>query len=204
LPLAQQLEVGERVLWSAKPITTWTRFIPGTNRDIAETLLGLFTVLLMARTLHSAIPAMKRVLDAGVSATSVGFICLVISIGLTCLLLCTVAGALVWAGVVKPAMLQINTHYLITNQRVLISQGNQELHLERSRIVDIIQAPLSDGRSNLFLVLDGPRARAVALSGAFEQRVSWELTPVLRHVVDADSVGKILQLSRKTSVSRAA
>jgi hypothetical protein len=72
------------------------------------------------------------------------------------------------------------TRYLVTNKRVLIQRGREELHLGRDKIVDVIDAPAGDGVSHVFLVLDGPRARALAASGAFgEGRHGPELRPVL-------------------------
>jgi hypothetical protein len=103
---------------------------------------------------------------------------------------------LLYAVVVRPARLAAQTRYLITDRRVLIQRGNEELHLDRSRIVDVIDAPAEGGVHDVFLVLDGPRARAVAASGAFGEAGAHGLQPVLQRVADADAVQRILQESR--------
>ena len=95
--------------------------------------------------------------------------------------------------VVKPVRLAARTRYLITDRRVLIQRGDEELHLDRSRIVDVIDAPKERGLHDIFLVLDGPRARAVAASGAFGEAGGQGLQPVLQRVADAEAVQRILQ-----------
>jgi hypothetical protein len=86
------------------------------------------------------------------------------------------------------------TRYLVTDKRVLIQRGLEELHLDRSRIVDVIDAPAGEGVRNVFLVLDGPRARALAASGAFgEIDRGPNLRPVFESVEDAEGVAKILR-----------
>jgi hypothetical protein len=78
---------------------------------------------------------------------------------------------------------------------VLIQRGNEELCLDRERIVDVIDSPAQQrGLHDIFLVLDGPRARAVAASGAFGERDIDGLVPVFHSVPDADEVSEILRL----------
>ena len=92
--------------------------------------------------------------------------------------------------------MQRATRYWITDRRVLIAQGDEELHLERTRIIDVIDAPAAGGDraiSDLFLILDGPRARAVAMQGAFDDQAPRELSPILRNVLDGEEVGRILR-----------
>jgi hypothetical protein len=84
--------------------------------------------------------------------------------------------------------------YLVTNKRVLIQRRFEELHLDRSKILDVIEAPKGGGLYDLFLVLDGPRARAVAASGAFGEIARGpNLRPVFEAVEDAEGVSKILR-----------
>jgi len=59
----------------------------------------------------------------------------------------------------------------VTDSRVLISRRNEELSLDRSRIAYVIDAP-ANGLHDVFLVLDGPQARALAPSGAFGGRIA--------------------------------
>jgi hypothetical protein len=63
--------------------------------------------------------------------------------------------------------------------------------LDRSNIAYVIAAPTSKSLQDVFLVLDGPQARALAASGAFGRKVD-DLQPVLSSIDDADIVGAIL------------
>ena len=77
---------------------------------------------------------------------------------------------------------------------MLISRGREELHLDRRRIVDVIETPAGRGIRDVFMVLDGPRARALEPSGAFGERdPTPSLYPVFHAVEDAESVCKILR-----------
>src|SRR5262249_33669466 len=157
------------------------------------------------RQVSRAIPAARRILAAGLSARSPAFVALVIGVALTAILLACVAVGLGYVALVRPARLQKSTRYLITNQRVLIQRGHEELHLDRGRIVDVIDAPAQDGLHNIFLVLDGPRARAVAASGAFGERdVEDGLVPVLHAVANAEEVSRILRVGPDGSLHDAA
>jgi hypothetical protein len=103
---------------------------------------------------------------------------------------------------VLPARQLLKTSYLITNRRVLIQRENEELHLDRAQIVDVIDLPGARGLTDVFLVLDGPRARAVELSGAFgETERDSRLRPILEAVADWDSVGRILMAPATAAAS---
>jgi hypothetical protein len=81
----------------------------------------------------------------------------------------------------------------VTNKRVLIQRRSEELHVDRSKIVDVIDAPAGDGLRNVFIVLDGPQARALAASGAFgELERSPHLRPVFEAVEDAEGARRVL------------
>ena len=120
---------------------------------------------------------------------------LVISLALFLLLF---VAFLVHDSVLRAGRLVRDTRYLVTDRRVLIQRGDEELYLDRSRIVDVIDTPTGRGLHDLFLVLDGPQARALAASGAFGQRPrSPSLHPVFHAVADADGASRILtQLPR--------
>ena len=82
-------------------------------------------------------------------------------------------------------------HVVVTDRRVLIQRQNEELVLDRSNIAYVIAAPTSKSLQDVFLVLDGPQARALAASGAFGRKVD-ELQPVLSSIADGDTVNAIL------------
>ncbi len=134
-----------------------------------------------------------RLLDAGLSGTSGAFVAIVAAVALTATFMALFAGTLIYESVIRPARLVRDTRYLVTDRRVLIQRGHEELHLDRDKIVDVINAPTDGGLHNVFLVLDGPRARALAASGAFgERKRSLSLRPVFLAVLDAEGVSRIL------------
>jgi hypothetical protein len=191
--LAQRLDEGERVLWSAHPEHTIRRWMPANLRAIFSLIGGVLMCIVAFTTGTQAVHAVKSVLRAGLDPESIGFVALVGSLTLTVALLGTAAVSIVYFSVVRPARLERETRYLITDRRVLIQRGGEELHLERERIVDVIDAPSQDGRHDLFLVLDGPRALALAPSGAFGEERGTALQPVFKRVDDADAVRRILR-----------
>jgi len=192
--LAQRLDEDERVVWSAHPTRRWQRWVPSW-RALASAAIGIaLSVVAVITSLHS-VRGLRTVIGAGLDPESVSFVALVASVSLTVVLLASAAVAIVYASVVRPARLDAQTRYLITDRRVLIQRGHEELHLDRSRIVDVIDAPADSGLYDVFLVLDGPRARAFAPSGAFGEARERGLLPVLHRVADAESVARILRRS---------
>jgi len=201
-PLAQRMDAGERVVWSAQPRSNLRAYLPHGPREWALIAISAFLFLAFGRMLWSAIPALEKIHRAGLAANSVAFLALVFGIATTLLLVASVGAFLLYDTVIRPGRLVRETRYLITDKRVLIQRGLEELHLDRSRIVDVIDAPAGEGVRNVFLVLDGPRARALAASGAFgETERGPNLRPVFESVVDAEGVAKIL---RTPSLPRAA
>ncbi|UQA61712.1 hypothetical protein [Polyangium aurulentum] len=190
--LAQRLDEGERVLWSGHPPDRWRRWLPTSWRAFASLGLGIWLVVAAIMTSVHSVHAVRTVVSAGILPESVTFVALVTSLALTSLLLASAAGIIVYASVVRPARLEKETRYWITDRRVLIQRGDEELHLDRSRIVDVIDSPAEKGLKHLFLVLDGPMARAFASSGAFGERNVQGLQPVLHRIADADAVRRII------------
>lgn len=184
-PLAQRLDPGERVLWSGSPLgSAWTARRMGTAAIGAA--LGLFFVSSVGRS----VPAMARVLPelpTTLAALLVG------GAALGTLLLLAMALATAYAGIIRPVRLARATRYFVTDTRVLIRRGNEELSLDRARIAYVIDAPWRK-LHDVFLVLDGPQARAMAPSGAFgtEERDD-TLRPVFAAIADAETVGEILK-----------
>lgn len=192
-PLAQRLDQGERVVWSARPRPRLKAYLPHGQREwsllgIALVLLGVTTVV-VARGVH----ALQTVLAVGLPARSFAFGGLVFGLFSTTLLLLAISGYLIYSASIRPGYLVKHTRYLVTNSRVLIQRGSEELHLDRSKIVEVIDTPSGEGSSTVFIVLDGPRARALAASGAFgELDRGPALRPVFESVQDAESLSRIL------------
>jgi hypothetical protein len=204
-PLAQRLDTDERVLWSAQPRPTLRAWLPQGPRAWALVFISLFLFAVLIRMVVRAVSAFDRLLQAGLPASSFPFIALVFGLGATVLIVLAIAVYGVYDVIVRPGRLVQHTRYLITNKRVLIQRGREELHLDRSRIVDVIDAPAGHGLSDVFLVLDGPRARALAASGAFgELDRGPSLRPVFQSVVDGESVTRILRDQPKPKLPQAA
>jgi hypothetical protein len=185
LPLAQRLDPGERVLWSAAPLAArWT------SRRAATAVTAAGLVLLSIRQVLLSVPKLVEVVQ---SLTPTAGAVLLIGASLTTLLLFAVASGVTYAAFVRPSRLTRQTRYFVTDARVLIRRGEEELSLDRSRIAYVIDAP-SRKLHDVFLVLDGPHARALAPSGAFgeEEHAVEGLRPVFAAIDDADTVGRIL------------
>jgi hypothetical protein len=190
--LSQRLDEDERVLWSGQPAHVWTAWLPSDRRTLGA--LGLSVAMSAAAVAASthAIAALRRLVEGGYEVDSVWFVALVASVTLTVAMLGSAALAIGYFAVVQPARLAAQTRYLVTDRRVLIQRGTEELHLDRAHVVDVIDAPRRGGLHDVFLVLDGPRAAALAPSGAFGETSGPSLQPVLHRVEDPEAVARIL------------
>jgi hypothetical protein len=202
--LAQRLDEGERVLWSAHPVVTWRRWVPSDARSFVSIAIALLIGISAGSVVQHSAHALQTVVKGGWAPGSPRFLALALSLSLVVVLLASASLGLLYAVVIRPGRLSAHTRYLVTDRRVLIQRGDEELHLDRSRIVDVIDAPAEGGARDIFLVLDGPRARAVAASGAFGEAGGQGLQPVLHGVADAEAVQRILQDPRGLAVARAA
>ena len=191
--LAQRLDDGERVLWSAHPEPSWRAWLPAGPRELGSIAIALFIGAAAGEMSSHAARSLRMVVAGGMGTDSASVVASCVSLSLVVVLLVSASVALLYAVVVRPARLAARTRYLITDRRVLIQRGDEELHLDRSRIVDVIDTPAKRGLSDIFLVLDGPRARAVAASGAFGEAGGQGLQPVLQRISDAEAVQRILQ-----------
>lgn len=195
-PLAQRLDRGERVVWSAQPLLTLRAYLPQGKREWSLVALALVLLGVLVRMAWSMVPTLRKVVNAGMPTGSAAFVALVIGLGLALLVVAGLASYFVYDAVVRRARLGPETRYIITDKRVLIQRGLEELHLSRDRIVDVIDTPAGPGLHHVFLVLDGPRARALAASGAFgEMDRSPHLRPVFEAVQDAEGARQILRPS---------
>ncbi len=196
-PLAQRLDPGERVLWSGIPLAS-----PWTMRRALTACVAALLAVMAARMVLRAVPSILRVLRLHALSPAAAVV-LVSAVAIGALVLVAVAAGVGYAACLRPARLARVTRYFVTDRRVLIRRGPEELHLDRSRIAYVISAPVfvrklgaGGGRElqDVFLVLDGPQARALAPSGAFDaQRDDAVLAPVLASIEDAETVGELLR-----------
>jgi hypothetical protein len=204
-PLAQRLDGDERVIWSSQPRPTLRAYLPQGRREWLLTAIAAFMLIAVVRMIWRAVPALIKIHAAGLPTYSLPFLALVFGVAATLTLVLAIGVFLAWDTIIRPGRLVRETRYLVTNKRVLIQRGGEELHLDRSRIVDVIDAPAGHGLSHVFLVLDGPRARALAASGAFgEAERGPNLRPVFESLEDAEGVTRILRPPSHPSLPRAA
>jgi hypothetical protein len=152
---------------------------------------GVVLAMTFARALARSVPNLARVLRLH-ALPPVLAVLLVGGVALGMLLLLAVAVGVGYAALLRPSRLARETRYFVTNGRVLIRRGNEELSLDRSRIAYVIDAPAKK-LHDVFLVLDGPQARAMAPSGAFGEASDDALRPVFASIADAETVGEILR-----------
>ena len=205
-PLAQRLDHGERVIWSARRHPQLRAYLPQGQREWG--LLGMGGALFLGadRMVEHGIPALQRVAHGGgLPVRSFPFAALTFGLSLAVLLVFAVGCYAIYDAVIRQAYAARNTRYLITDKRVLIQRGNEELHVDRGIIVDVIDAPVGDGLHDVFFVLDGPRARALAASGAFgELGRGPNLRPVFEAVDDAEGALSVLSAKPEPELPRAA
>lgn len=187
-PLPQRLDAGERVLWSGMPkASPWT-----TRRAVAMVI----ALALLGAALHSAIRAVPPVLRVlGLHTLGVPLsVLFVAGVSVATLLVAVAGSGVFWWAALRPRRLAAATRYFVTTTRVLICRGREELSLDRSRIAYVI-ATESAGLADVFLVLDGPQARALAPSGAFGETPERDtLLPVLSSIEDADGAVEVLRV----------
>ncbi len=195
-PLAQRLDPGERVLWSAMPLAS-----PWTLRRGLRAMISVGLALSLVRMLLRAVPSLTKLLHAH-ALPGWTFGLMLGAVAVVAVVLLVSAFAVGWSALVLPWKKKQRTRYFVTNKRVLIARDDEELHLDRSRIAYVI-ATKAKKLGDVFLVLDGPHARALALSGAFGGDDGGLLRPVFSAIEDADSVHDLLATkSEKTPAMR--
>ena len=187
-PLAQRLDPGERVLWSAGPLAS-----PWTPRRLLTAGAGVALAFSFVHSMLRSVPTVVRLLRLHALGPALA-VTLVGGVALGMLLLLAVATGVAYVALLRPGRLARETRYFVTNARVLIRRGNEELSLDRSHIAYVIDAPWKK-LHDVFMVIDGPRARAFASSGAFGGDGRDDaLRPVFSAIEDAETVGELLRV----------
>ncbi len=189
LPLAQRLDVGERVLWSARRHSSWRDFVPAGRRQ------WMITVIAVALMASSSI-LIAQSIRLGISLSAAGletqWVAIVLAASSTSVVaMLTIAAYLIHQAVLSPGLLCRNTRYLVTNGRVLVQRGREETYVDRSQVVDGIDRRHGT-TSDLVLVLSG--LRQVARNVARKLDSAELLIPVLEAVDDLEGLRQALAL----------
>ena len=138
--LAQRLDDGETVLWSARPSAWWRQGIPSDARTTGSILLALLLAVVTVVVAVHAVHALGEILKGGLTPRSTSFIALATSLALCVCLMTSVVAGILYAVLIRPVRRSRRTRYFITDRRVLIQRENDELHINRTRIVDVIDS----------------------------------------------------------------
>jgi hypothetical protein len=189
---------------------------PWTLRRLVTAALSCGVAVAAGRIVVRGAPTLRRMSHMH-ALPGWSFTLFAAALAISVIFVAAVAFGVGYVACVRPQRLARATRYLVTNSRVLIRRGREELSLDRGRIADVISAPTRGGLGDaltsahgatalidLFLVLDGPHARAFASSGAFGEGEGDHLVPVLSAIEDAETVGAILRPAPEESLATAA
>ena len=167
MPPEQRLDEGEEVRWIACPARSMRAYLPLSVRRTFAVALGVLCCMAVARTVMVGVSILGRLVAAGYSPWNVPSLSLIAALVVTVVVLSVLGGKLVHCGVTRKPWLDAKTRYVVTDQRFILERGNQELHVNRSAIVDVVDRDGLYGGRDAYLILDGPQSRAVSAQGAF-------------------------------------
>jgi len=187
VPLEARLDQGEVARWSARPVRSWRAWLPMSTRRSLTAALGGLCWMAAVRTILMGIPLTGRLVAGGISPTSLAFVSLVGAVALTVVLLAVIGVWFLHFGLSRKPWLDRTTRYLVTNHRIILQRGRQELHVVRGAVVDLAVRDGLYGGRDVYLVVDGPQSRALSAQGAFgpAERVSG-FRPLLQGLSAAD------------------
>ncbi len=189
VPLAERLDSGESVVWGGHPeglMVGWREALSGTFGLILTGLGFAYGYRTAAILLNLELVGL-RVLSSEwmllFSAVTISW-ALIVSCGL----------GLMWHGWFRTRALGRDTEYVLTEHRLLVRRGLIELSVNRDRIADAAITRVRGELSHLCLVLDSPRSRALADSGALRVLLPPRDTvpPVLYDLRDAAAVRALI------------
>ncbi|HEX7479529.1 MAG TPA: hypothetical protein VF331_17120 [Polyangiales bacterium] len=187
--LIDRLDKGERVVWGGAP----QGFRLGRS-DLLTAATGTLVLLVGVLYAYRTGGLLVRLEDVGLPVRSGTWLMLFSALLISGSIMLTVGAALVWNGIWGARADGSRTEYILTDSRVLIRRGRTELSVDRRRIVDVADQPSTGDLSNLYLILDGPRARALADNGALGMLSPPRGTvpPVLYEVRDRELFRRLL------------
>ena len=189
IPLAERLDLGEKVMWGAGPEGSLLG-----ARDLATAALGVVIIGVGVMYLGAAGRVLLGLEAVGLAPGSLIWTLLFCAMGATFFLLALVGGVLVWWGVVRARAEGRDTEYLVTDRRVLIRRGRTELSLDRGRVFDVASRPGLFGVTHAFFILDGKEARALGDSGALTGLLPARdaVPPVFYELRDVEALRELL------------
>jgi hypothetical protein len=188
LPLVDRLDPGELVCWGGHPEGGHIGW-----REVLTGLGGACLVLLSLLYGYNVSSILVELEELGLSVRSWAWVLFFLPVLIGWGVMFGVGLYLSWYGFVRARKLGQQTDYVLTDRRLLIRRGRTELSLDRGCIVDVNESPSVGGRAHLFMVLDAPRSRALAvggLSGVLPARDA--LPPVLYGLKDTRRVKQLL------------
>lgn len=201
VPLTDRLDDGESVLWGSAPA--------GMRLGRAELLTaalgcGVLGVgLAYGHRIASLLVSFER---SGLPVRSATWTLLFLASLISATVILSVGATLLWKGLWGARAAGSDTEYILTESRVIIRRGSTELSVDRARVVDVAEQASTGGLSDLYLILDGPRANALNLSGALgvltPPRAA--VPPVLYELRDRELFKQLLFPNRDTRMRDAA
>jgi hypothetical protein len=197
VPLVERLDPDERVEWGGHP-EGWHIGL----RELGIAILGVAVVVVALRYGYQVATILLGLEVKGLPVSSLTWMLFFSAVAVAWIVISTVGGTLLWYGAFRCRALGNDTEYLLTNERLIIRRGRTELSVDRRQIVDVAMTRSIRGLSNLFLVLDAPQSRAIALSGALKRLPPPRdlVAPVLYEVSDVDRVMELI-LARRSRPS---
>ena len=162
VPITARLDEGESVLWGSAP--------GGLRLGRSELLTAALGCGVLGVGLaygHRIATLLMSFERSGLPVRSATWLLLFLASLISATVILTVGATLLWKGL-WGARAAADTEYILTETRVLIRRGSTELSVDRARIVDVAEQPSGGGLSDLYLILDGPRANALDVSGALD------------------------------------
>lgn len=189
IALTDRLDPGEEVLWGAGPeglLLGW--------RDLLTAVGGVVVVAIGVNYGLVAISILMDLEEVGLPVGSAPWTFLFLATLLTFVLIVGVGGGLIWYGLVRARSEGRATEYIVTDRRLLIRRGKVELSLDRKRIFDVAEVPSWRGLRHVFLILDGPGARALGDSGALTGLTPSRdgVPPILYELRETESIRDLL------------
>ncbi len=188
--LTDRLDKGERVVWGGAPLG----FRLG-RAELLTAAIGTLVLLIGAVYGYRTGALLMRLEAVGLPVRSATWVLLFSALAISGSVIMTVGASLLWKGIWGARADGSRTEYILTDSRVLVRRGRTELSVDRRRIVDVAEQPSTGGLSNLYLILDGPQARALDDNGALGLLSSpprATVAPVLYEVRDRELFRRLL------------